>query len=94
LPGLARFSEGREPVAVDILSEIPGVDFEAAWERRVETTVEPESGLKASFISRDDLISAKLAAARPQDLADVAALREAAEGQGPKSTGTKPWKPA
>src|SRR5271166_3987167 len=30
------FRMGREPVAVDILTEISGVDFDAAWERRVE----------------------------------------------------------
>jgi hypothetical protein len=29
--GFIRF--GREPVAVDILPDIPGVDFDAAWER-------------------------------------------------------------
>src|ERR1039458_4049064 len=30
------FRMGREPVAVDILLEIDGVDFDRAWERRVE----------------------------------------------------------
>jgi hypothetical protein len=54
------FRMGREPVAIDILPEIPGVDFDRAWERRIE------GGLKAYFISRDDLVSAKLAAGRPQ----------------------------
>jgi hypothetical protein len=39
--------------------------------------------LKASFISRDDLIAAKLASGRAQDLADVEAIRKAAESQGP-----------
>ena len=57
------------------------MDFDAAWERRVESTVDPDTGLKAFFISRDDLIAAKLAAARPQDLADVDAIRKAAETQ-------------
>jgi hypothetical protein len=33
------------------------------------------------FISRDNLIAAKLAAARPQDLVDVDAIRTAAESQ-------------
>jgi hypothetical protein len=33
------------------------------------------------MISRDDLIVSKLAAARPQDIADVDALRKAAESQ-------------
>lgn len=76
---------GRAPVGVDILTEIPGVDFGAAWPRRVEDVANPASGLKASFLSRDDLIAAKLATGRPQDLADVDAIRKAAESQRPKA---------
>jgi len=53
----------------DILPDLPGVDFEAAWERRVEGVLDAATGLKAFFISKDDLIAAKLAAGRPQDLA-------------------------
>ena len=71
------FRMGREPVGVDILTTIPGTDFDEAWPRRIEDVVDPASGLKASFISREDLIAAKLAAGRPQDLADVAAIRKA-----------------
>ncbi|HWE00124.1 MAG TPA: DUF6036 family nucleotidyltransferase, partial [Bryobacteraceae bacterium] len=73
------FRMGHAPVGVDILTEIPGIDFDAAWQRRVEDIVDPANGLKASFLSRDDLITSKLAAARPQDLADVDAIRKAAE---------------
>jgi hypothetical protein len=75
------FHMGHEPVAVDILTEIPGVEFDAAWERRVEGVIDSPAGLKASFISRQDLITAKLAAGRPQDLADVDAIRKAEESQ-------------
>ena len=53
---------GREPVAVDILPAIDGVDFDAAWERRVEGIIDPSSGLRAFFISKSDLIASKLAA--------------------------------
>ncbi len=70
------FRFGREPQSIDILPDIPGVDFDDAWERRVEAILDPASGLKGYFISREDLIAAKLAAARPQDLADVDALRK------------------
>lgn len=77
------FRFGRDPYGFDILPDIPGVDFNAAWERRIEATVDPESGLKAFFISRDDLVTTKLAAARPQDLADVDAIRRAAASQRP-----------
>ena len=72
---------GRAPVRVDILTAIPGVEFDGAWERRVEDVIDPASGLKASFISREDLIAGKLAFGRPQDLADVDAIRKAAESQ-------------
>ncbi len=70
---------GREPRAVDILPGIDGVDFDAAWERRVEGIVDPQTGLTAFFISSADLMAAKLAAGRPQDIADLAALRKATE---------------
>ena len=73
------FRMGKEPVMVDILPEIDGVDFDRAWENRVESVIDLESGLKAYFISSPDLVAAKLAAGRPQDLADVAAIRKAAE---------------
>ena len=77
------FRMGREPVSVDILTAIPGVEFDAAWQRRVKDVVDPASGWKANFISREDLIAAKLASGRPQDLADVDAIRNAAESQRP-----------
>lgn len=67
---------GREPVAVDILPGIDGVDFDAAWERRVEGVIDIERGLCAFFISKEDLIASKLAAGRTRDLADVEELRQ------------------
>ena len=73
------FRFGRDPRGFDILPDLPGVDFDAAWERRVVDVIDTQSGLKANFISRDDLIVAKIAAGRPQDLADVDAIKRAAE---------------
>ena len=81
---------GREPIGVDILTSIPGVEFDAAWQRRVEVVVDAESGLKASFISREDLLAAKLASGRPQDLADVDAIRKAAASQVDRSKQSSP----
>src|SRR5688572_15539764 len=69
------FRMGTPPRMVDILPKISGVDFAAAWNRRVESEI--EDGLIVSFISREDLVAAKLAAGRPSDLADVSALRAA-----------------
>jgi len=75
------FRMGAPPLMVDILPAVQGVDFEVAWERRTEIEIDPESGLRASVISRSDLIAAKLAAGRPQDLIDVAALRQTEQQQ-------------
>jgi hypothetical protein len=86
--GFIRF--GTDPRAVDILPDIPGVDFDSAWERRVEGVIDPSSDLKAFFISRDDLISAKLASGRLRDLADVEDIRKQTESQTPEPTREEP----
>jgi hypothetical protein len=67
---------GHPPLMVDILPEIIGIDFDAAWEKRVGAEI--DKGLNVLFIDMDSLLTAKLAAGRPEDLADVAALRQAA----------------
>lgn len=71
------FRMGTPPVMVDIMPEISGVAFDDAWSRRVEAVIDADLQLKAPIISKDDLIAAKLAAARPQDLADVDAIEKA-----------------
>jgi hypothetical protein len=72
---------GQPPIAIDILSGIDGVDFDQAWERRVEGVIDPKSGLTVFIISRTDLIASKLAAGRMRDLADVEEIREAESSQ-------------
>src|ERR1017187_38227 len=84
------FRMGSEPVGVDILTEIPGVQFDEAWLRRVEAIVDPASGLTASFIARDDLLAAKPTSGRRQDLADVEAIEKALESQQRKPSKTNP----
>jgi hypothetical protein len=71
------FRFGQEPVAVDILPHIDGVDFDDAWMHRETVVIDPASGLTAFFISKADLISSKLAAGRTRDLADVEEIRDA-----------------
>lgn len=78
------FRFGQDPHSFDILPDIPGVDFEEAWERRVEDVIDPESGFKAFFISAPDLIASKLASGRLQDLADAEAVRKAGEARTPQ----------
>ena len=75
------FRMGRAPIGIDVLTLISGVDFDTAWLHRVEEVIDEHTGLKAFFISAEDLVKAKLAAGRPQDLADVDAIHRAAESQ-------------
>jgi hypothetical protein len=75
------FRMGREPVGIDILTAIPGVEFDVAWSRRMEGVFDEETHLRASVISREDLLAAKRAAGRRQDLADIEAIEKAAEAQ-------------
>jgi hypothetical protein len=84
------FRFGREPKGFDILPAIPGVDFDAAWERRVETVIDRTTGLISFFISKEDLIASKIASGRTRDLADVEEIRKAAESQQPKPSPKRP----
>jgi hypothetical protein len=76
------FRFGAPPRQVDIFPEIPGVEFEACWPNRVEVTVHAEKSLVANFISAKDLIAAKIASGREQDIADVQAIRRAQQQKG------------
>ena len=69
-PGIV-FQIGVEPVRIDILTAIDGVDFDGAWKRRLVAEIDGQS---VPLLGRDDLIRNKRATGRPQDLADVAAL--------------------
>lgn len=80
------YQMGVPPLRVDILMGIPGVIFAVAWPRRLEVDFE---GLLVPFISRQDLIAAKRASGRPQDLLDVAQLT-APEGKTAKQRSSQP----
>jgi predicted nucleotidyltransferase len=62
------FQMGVPPIRVDVMMGIPGVQFEECWDRRLEVDFD---GLPVLFISKADLIVAKRAAGRPQDLLDA-----------------------
>jgi hypothetical protein len=84
------FRFGREPNGFDILPSIPGVDFDAAWERRIEPIIDAATGQTANFISAEDLIASKLASGRTRDLADVEDIRKATESRRPEGHPKKP----
>lgn len=62
---------GVAPNRIDILMDISGVSFGEAWDSRVESTY---GGVGIHIIGKEELLRAKRAAARPQDLLDVESL--------------------
>lgn len=62
---------GVEPNRIDIMMGITGLKFETAWEDRVRSKY---SGVAVNIINLGNLIAAKKASGRPQDLIDVKSL--------------------
>ncbi|HET7224324.1 MAG TPA: DUF6036 family nucleotidyltransferase [Candidatus Eisenbacteria bacterium] len=52
----------------------PPLDFDPCWSRMVKIEVEP--GMRAPFVSREDLLEMKRKAGRPRDLEDIRALED------------------
>lgn len=71
--GRSYFQMGEPPLRVDILQVLSGIQFEDAWESRTYAVV--NGAFEAPIISVGKLVENKLAAARPQDLLDVAELK-------------------
>lgn len=69
-PGMV-FQIGVEPSRIDILTDISGVEFNHAWERRLSLMID---GVSLFVIGRDDLIVNKRACGRPKDIADLETL--------------------
>ena len=69
-PGVV-FQIGIAPNRIDVITQIDGVDFEGAWQRRLSSTY---AGVPISMLSLDDLITNKRASGRPQDLLDLEKL--------------------
>jgi len=68
------FQLGYTPARADILQGIDWLDFDEAWPRRIELSLQ---GVPVHVVSAEDLIKSKLASGRLTDLADVEAIREA-----------------
>lgn len=81
---------GFPPLRIDIITEIDGVQFDLAWDRRI---IVDAGGIALPVIGRDDLIDNKRAAGRPQDLVDVARLLDDASVQKDDWSGLAVWPP-
>jgi hypothetical protein len=68
---------GVPPLRVDLLCSVGGLDFELAWQRRLDLT---HGEVVIHVVGIDDLLALKQTAGRPQDLADIRALRPLGSG--------------
>lgn len=66
------YQMGNPPLRIDVMMDIPGGDFEAAWSRRNSIDL---AGIDVHFIGKSDLVDLKLASGRDQDLRDVESLK-------------------
>lgn len=73
------YQMGRPPLRVDVLMSVPGVSFADAWQRKETLEV---AGVEMNFIGKADLMKAKEAAGRPQDLLDLENLKKSEELKG------------
>lgn len=64
---------GREPHRIDLLTGLSGVQWEECWASAIDGEID---GIPARYIGTKTYIKNKLASGRPQDLSDVARLRE------------------
>ncbi len=65
------FQIGLPPIRIDVITEISGVEFDAAWPNREVVKID---GLDVTIIGRADLLANKKATGRPKDAIDVALL--------------------
>lgn len=72
-PGIV-YQMGLPPTRIDVWTQISGVEFDEAWQTRVEVEVE---GFPIAVPSKASLLKNKRAAGRPKDLVDADILEEA-----------------
>lgn len=60
-----------DKIRIDVFTRTPGLQFEDAWERRVQLSYQ---GQTFWVVSKPDLLAAKRASGRPKDLEDVRLL--------------------
>ncbi len=65
---------GRPPVAIDIMTSTPGVDFREAWRGRQRLVID---GRPVGFLGLAEFVKTKRACGHTKDLLDLELLREA-----------------
>ena len=80
-PGIV-FQFGVPPNRIDLLNDIDGIEFAAAWPRRTEVVLgEGPDQTRYAYIGLDDLIENKRASGRPKDLGDLPFLLAARQSR-------------
>lgn len=64
---------GSEPMRLEVLNKISGVDFAECYQNRKQILVD---GISVNFIGYNELLENKSVAGRPKDLADIDELRK------------------
>jgi hypothetical protein len=64
---------GMEPVRIDVMTSVSGLDFGTAWERRLIVDFDGEP---AGVLSREDLLLSKKAAGRPRNHKHIGILQK------------------
>lgn len=64
---------GKPPVRIDLMKNIPGVEFPGAYSRRKTIHIK---NVRLNVLDKADLITTKLATGRPQDLLDIESLKK------------------
>ena len=67
------FQIGLPPQRIDLLTSVSGVNFDEAWQNKVQTNL---GELDAFVIGLDELLKNKIASGRPKDLLDADILRK------------------
>ncbi|HEV3155433.1 MAG TPA: hypothetical protein VGZ02_16600 [Candidatus Baltobacteraceae bacterium] len=66
------FQIGVEPVRIDVITTVSGLDFDEAWKKRQDGTY---LSVPTPVLGLEELIRNKRASGRPKDLTDVEELR-------------------
>lgn len=66
------FQIGVEPVRIDIMTSVTGLQFRAAWERRITVDF---GGQPSPVLCRQDILSSKIAVSRARDKRDIKSLQ-------------------
>jgi len=72
------YQMGVDPVRIDVLTSLPGLDFASAWKRRLVVDFDGEP---AAVISREDLIDSKKVTGRARDRKHTRSLRKPRKGE-------------